>query len=116
MPSLLNSLLISVPTMALPEVGTIFRERCDDNSALALIPLTTLSETLLGEVLSRVYEFLCLTTAYMVQFSAASLVHENLGHGDEVVLNDKLLRVDKVEGCVFHSGFWRVSLDRLDRR
>ena len=81
-----------------------------------MLALSTLCKTLLREVFARIYELLSLHSASVVEFATACRIHEDGGDGNEIILHDEFLWVDKAQGRVFLHGFWRVSLAWVDQQ
>lgn len=63
-----------------------------------MLSLPALSKALLGEIFSGVDKFLGLSRSYQMigQMACHGLIHKNGGLWNKVILNDELLRVDKV--------------------
>ena len=67
-----------------------------DDFLFALIALSTLHKSLLCEILTRLYEVTMVCGLGSLLFR----LHQDGWHGDEVVLEDELLWIDKLECLV----------------
>ena len=87
-----------------------------DEAGVPLLALSALRESLLREVLAGVDELLGLATVNGTHGWPALATHQNRRHGEEVVLTDKFLRVDEVEGGLLLVFWGCLELGRGRRR